>query len=131
MKKGFTVPELLTVIGILALLLTIAVPSIISIQNKIQSNMYCKKIDSIEAAAVLYGQSIVNDLSDASSPHMVSVLQLVEKNYLTKDKTDAPYILDPRNKSDESALDLEVVEVLLKNSRVVAIYKNVDDVCKK
>ncbi len=55
-SKGFTLVELLAVIVILAILITIAVPSTIGISNKLKENMFCKKIDSIEVAAKLYGE---------------------------------------------------------------------------
>ena len=40
MKKGFTLVELLSVLGIMALLLLIAVPTYLSVSNNIKENLY-------------------------------------------------------------------------------------------
>ena len=55
-KKGFTLTELLAVIVILGVLLTIAVPSVLYINDLLKDNMYDKKLKFIEQAAQLYGQ---------------------------------------------------------------------------
>ena len=52
-NKGFTMVELLATIGILALVITIAVPSVISVSKQIKNNMYKARIKLIESNAKL------------------------------------------------------------------------------
>ncbi len=55
-KKGFTLVEILAVIVILSLLIAIAVPSSITISNKIKQKLLDEKITFIEKAAILWAQ---------------------------------------------------------------------------
>lgn len=52
-NKGFTMVELLATIGVLALVITIAVPSVISVSKQIKNNMYKARIKLIESNAKL------------------------------------------------------------------------------
>ena len=56
MKKGFTLVELLGVITILAILMIMATPAVLSISKKNRYNMYCKKVKTVVKAAQLYGE---------------------------------------------------------------------------
>ena len=56
MKKGFTLVELLGVITILAILMIMATPAVLSISRKNRYNMYCKKVKTVVKAAQLYGE---------------------------------------------------------------------------
>ena len=57
-KRGFTLVELLIVIVVLGLIMGLAVPSILAVNNSIKENMLDKKIAIIEEAAILLGQDI-------------------------------------------------------------------------
>ena len=46
-SKGFSLPELLVVIVILGVLISIAIPSYISITNNVKENNYKQKMDTI------------------------------------------------------------------------------------
>ncbi len=135
-KKGFTLVELLAVIVILAILITIAVPSTISISNRLKKNMYCKKIDSIEVEAKLYGEDRKDGfserltLSDGNYPSQkLTVKSLIEAGYLKKDNQTAPYILDPR---DNSSMDDMQFNVYIKYNRVYVHFdENVKTTCDK
>ena len=52
-NKGFTMVELLATIGVLAIVITIAVPSVISVSKQIKNNMYKARIKLIESNAKL------------------------------------------------------------------------------
>ncbi len=61
-KKGFTLVELLAVIGVLAILMTIAVPGILSISNKMKERGLNSKLEAIEEATVIYVQQNSNQI---------------------------------------------------------------------
>lgn len=131
-NKGFTLAELLAVIVIMALLLTIAVPSVIGISNKIKANMFCSKIEDIESAAKLYGEDYQDEI-----PPQITVYKLIENNLFKKESSDCDStkptkcVLDPR---DGSALDQGIIKIEIKNKRVYAEYQLSEadkEICKK
>lgn len=136
-NKGFTLIELLAVIVVMALIVTIAVPSTISISNRIKKNLFCSKIDFIESAAKLYGEdyqdSFISQVAVDSSNYFgktIMVKELVNTNYLKKDKTTEPYIEDPRNKN--VGLDNETITIYIKNNRIyVKFWPEVVNTCEK
>jgi prepilin-type N-terminal cleavage/methylation domain-containing protein len=134
-KNGFTLVELLAVLVILALLITIAVPNVISISQKIKKNMFCQKVTYIEAAAKLYGQDNIDYL-----PKTITVGDLVNYGYYKKanDKcvvgtiekpSNNPCVTDPR---DNSMLDSKTITLSVVNKQVKAVYQVSDTaVCDK
>ncbi len=122
-NKGFTMVELLAVIVLMAILLTIAVPSVITISEKIRVDMYCEKIEFIENGAQLWGEDAYDKIFSAPNKTLkVKVSELVNGNYLNKDEVDANdkgIIVDPRDGA--SLMDREV-KVFIKNKRVYAEY---------
>lgn len=138
-NKGFTLVELLAVIVILALLITIAVPSVSKMSAKIQTNMFCSKVENIEKAAQLWGndnydfldkqKAVAKDLSTGGNvnydhAYIVDIKELVQKNYQKKDdekpEDGESFVIDPRDKS--SIMNKRVL-VYIKNSRVYADYQ--------
>ena len=133
-KNGFTLVELLAVIVIMALLLTIAVPSVIGISKKIKTNMFCSKVEDIESAAKLYGEDYIDQI-DKNNGTTITVYKLIENNLFKKEDKDCDKtsnttcVLDPR---DGSSMDKNQILITIKNKRVYAKYqhKNEDkDIC--
>lgn len=131
-NKGFTLVELLAVIVILAILITIAVPSTIGISNKLKENMFCKKIDSIEVAAKLYGEDRKDSFTETYETYpsrKIMVKDLIETGDLKKDNSTSPYILDPRDNTSMDDLELTVYE---KYNRIyVAFSDTIKTTCDK
>lgn len=135
-NKGFTLVELLAVIVILAILITIAVPSTISISNRLKANMYCKKIDSIEVEAKLYGEDRKDSfnenlsLEDGTYPSKkLTVKGLIDAGYLKKDNEKEPYMLDPR---DNTSMDNMEFYIYIKYNRVYVRFNDtVKTTCSK
>ncbi len=131
-NRGFTLVELLAVIVILAILITIAVTSTLGISNRLKENMYCKKIDSIEVSAKLYGEDYKENFEDLYegkySSKTIQVKDLIQKGYLKKEDNNG--IIDPRNNSNMENLELIVYE---KYNRIYVHFTSaeINDVCKK
>lgn len=130
MKKGFTLIEILAVIGILGILMAIAVPSILTISEKMQVDMYCDKVEFVEKGAQLWGQDNYDQVFNSEGQStVVKVSELVRTNYLKKDD-DADGILDPR---DNSSLMDRDVRIFIKNTRIYADYvfnSDEEELCK-
>lgn len=135
-KNGFTLVELIAVIVIMAILLTIAVPNIIGISKKIRKDMYCSKIEDIEAAAKLYGNDYIDEIEKSGNTMKIYVYTLVENNLFKKEKddcilrnTDKFCISDPR---DNSMMDNDSITLTKKDKRIYAEYdKNKKSVCNE
>lgn len=152
MKKGFTLVELLGVIAILAVLMVMATPAVLSIARKNKENMYCKKIKTVIKAAQLYGEDsfqyidrttagatdfLIDDNkicnvggSRVDHCQVTTIASLADRGYLKLEKvgksTYETEFLDPRNFS--SMLNDKVV-VYIVNKRINAqfVYRNKKD----
>lgn len=154
-KKGFTLVELLAVIVIMSILMTVAIPSVILISNKMKKNMYCTKVETVEKAAQLYGQDNIdtiqnnrtgdgscallkknasgNWVNDTVSPcDNVTVAILLSKGYLKKEEGSSGAkddFMDPRTTSGTQSMKSDKLMVYVKNKRVYArfIFRNKED----
>ena len=129
-NKGFTLVELLAVIVIMALLLTVAVPSVIGVANKIRTNMFCSKVKDIESAAKLYGNDYIDEINNSKT---ITVQDLINNNMYKKESNDCvlndptgekPCVKDPR---DNSKMDNKQIIISIKNKRVTAQYQYKDE----
>ena len=126
-KNGFTLIELLAVIVIMALLLTIAVPSVIQISKRIRKNMYCSKISDIESAAKLYANDYIDQFEDNGNKITINVYTLIENNLYKKENNNCvlkseenPCVKDPRN---GWVMDNDTIEITRKDKKIKADYQ--------
>ena len=159
-NKGFTLVELLAVVALMAILLVIAGPAVLSFTTRMKSDMFCSKVDTVVKSAQMYGQDSMSSLAydrlanecyfkqNASAvqetvPHCVrtDVQVLLAKGYLSKEarkkkKNEATDpvpddFFDPR---DGRSLKTSNVYVYVINKRAYAAYvfenKRDADLCK-
>ena len=120
-KNGFTLVELLAVIGILGLLVTIAATSAINISKKLKNEMLCDTLDFIESAGKTYGSDIFDGLDEDGLD--LTVGELATKGYLKKDQTVNPV--------DNSSMDEVSVHIYRKNNRAYAHVDFEDSFCEE
>ena len=85
-KKGFTLIEVLAVIGLLSIVIIIAVPSITNLRNKSLEQVEKNQIKAIESAAIFYAQD-----NDLKYPITISVEKLISEGYLDSSYNNASY----------------------------------------
>lgn len=90
-NKGFTMVELLATIGVLAIVITIAVPSVISVSKQIKNNMYKARIKLIESNAKL----CVEDGKCKTTNYKITVKDIVLNGYLKQDDITNPINNEP------------------------------------
>ena len=99
MKKGFTIVEVITVIGIIALIITIAVPTYFGVVEQIKKNNYDNKIKLIEADALKWAED--NNITDKT---VITIAKLIDDGYVEMDdeeSTDKRVINPINNESME------------------------------
>lgn len=118
-KRGFTLVEILAVLLILGLLMTIAIPSIFSISNRINRRGLETKLEIIEDAAVVYAQNNSNKIKSELGGTCTSNTATCECD--RNDPTDCKYIfrvsLDKlitlgAVKSEKTSEDILVCDIL-------------------
>ena len=126
-KKGFTLIELLCVIAILAVVTCIASVSVINLSTKSKENLYCAKLELIEAAAKTYAVAYEYELNQSTTYYegnkslIITVNDLVTSGNLSPDRGDT--VLNPMN--NESLNNLEIILYLKNNQVYVHIDNNV------
>ncbi len=152
MKKGFTLVELLGAIVILAVLMLVVTPAVLSIARKNKENMYCGKIKTAIKAAQLYGEENFKYIDDTiegdesklmednticniggkiiNHCQITTISNLADKGYLKLEKVGKSSVetefLDPRNFT--SMLN-DQIAIYIVNKRINAqfIYNNSKD----
>lgn len=84
-NKGFTMVELLATIGVLAIVITIAVPSVISVSKQIKNNMYKARIKLIESNAKLCVEDGKCTPESSGTGDRLYLGKIKERGYLKKE----------------------------------------------
>lgn len=128
-KKGFTLVELVIVIAIIALLMVIAVPSILLVSNKLNQKTYDTRVKLILAAAEMYADEHYSVLfGDGNLKTYIKVIDLVP-TYVESDETTydpvtgaAIYnVIDPR---DKSSMNEKNIWLTRKNAKIIATLED-------
>jgi prepilin-type N-terminal cleavage/methylation domain-containing protein len=122
-KKGFTLTEILAVIAIIAVLTSIAIPSILLVRKRINERAYESKKSLILLAAQEYGQNNT-EVFDENGEFSITIGELIQYEYLEKDidyngsKCTANYgcVIDPRDKTSMN----DIIILLRNNNNIIA-----------
>ncbi len=115
-KKGFTIVEILVAIVILGIIMAIAIPSYLNINEKNKEQARLNKIAQIELSAEKWA-----DENNLSSPISIPILQLVNDGYLSADDGKTNEILDPV--SNENII-CHNIDIYIENNIPNAEYTN-------
>ena len=117
-RKGFTLVELLAVIVIMGVLITIAIPSSLTISKKIKNNMWQSKLNNIVVAAELW---VDDNQKDCKTIENKKVSDLVNSGYLKADDNTGKVVNTSNN---EDITDSKLVDLDIYSSEVCkTIYK--------
>lgn len=110
-KKGFTLVEVLAVIIILGVVMTMGSIGIGAVKNKIEQNMFEKKITFVISAAQTWGQDNKESLT---TPQYRTVVQLIDSGTLETEETyiqdDASYTCSTKKPSIDGKTHCYVIE---------------------
>jgi len=119
-NKGFTLVEIIVTIGLLLLIATVTVPSIITIQNKNKNKNYENLKETIITAAENYYQNNL-DLGSSDKCH-ITLQDLANKNLI---KTP---IKNPKtNKEISLSTYIEIKKIINVNNNVEIIYRMLEE----
>ena len=127
-SKGFTLVEIMAVIAILAILIGIAVPNMVSLSARNKNKMFCTKVQNIESVAQQYAEdnfSKIETAYNSGTTFEISVKELIDLGYFKKEDENCnfsdskPCVTDPR---DKTSMDLKKVNITIKNRRPYAKY---------
>lgn len=124
-KSGFTLTEVLIVIVIIGIVLSIAIPSIVTIRKRINERLFEGKKDIILVAAELYGRD-----KNITSDTIIYVYTLVEAGYIDADimqndtncqgsHTDDGCVINP---IDDTSLNNETILIKRTGKTIIAIW---------
>ena len=116
LKNGFTLSELLAVICVMAVIITIAVPTYLAITDRIKNNIYQSKIANIKAKASAYAEDTKETIFDVNT--------LIVNGYLSADNEHGEF-LNPVNNRNMSC---DVINAVY-NSNQYDIYLSQSDEC--
>lgn len=106
-KNGFTLVELLSVLIILGLLIVLTIPSFANVYTGVRRENLNGKITEIKAAALKYGDTIKDEVKNASGSCLeTNVAELIEKGYLISESDSENVIY---SSVDNTPLDEQIL----------------------
>lgn len=135
-NKGFTLVEIISVIALLGLVIGICVPSIMNASTNVKKKTLQTKVDSIEKAAVLYGQDHRENFNSSCSlcdgitgecycyDNLINVDILVTEGYINYDEGTSE-ILNPIDET-KSMKNCQI-QIYKKYNKIYAVYDKETD----
>lgn len=118
-NKGFTLPELLAVIVVLALIIGIALPTYGAVSKNVKNKTYENKKSAIAIAALKYA----NDANLNNSTKITATKLILDNYYEAEEyRGETPWITDPRDSSKNMAC--QIIDITLDNHQY---YTEVED----
>lgn len=132
-KEGFTLVELLGVIVILSVVMLLGTVSINAIVDGIRKNMLETKIDSIEEAAVYYGQNNMKELTETCTVNEIeykfcvekTVQELLDAKALESEEKDENGNIILKNNVTNASMNDDTILIYKKNNRIYAVMKDI------
>lgn len=122
-KRGFTIVELIAVIGVLSLLIIIAIPALGSTSKNVKQKIYDTKVKMIINGAVMYGQDHMAELLSAEGNQIEKTIAELIPAYIDKDEDakencqdDNTCVKDPRTSGVYLDQDEEIIIVIKMDS---------------
>ncbi len=124
-KKGFTLIELLCVIVLLAVITVIATTGVMSLSKESKNNLYCAKVEMIEALARDYGKQYEKELNESTEYYEgYKSIKIKVNDLVVSGKLEADANLEVLSPIDNAVMnDLEII-LYLKNNQIYAVYPN-------
>ena len=91
MKKGFTLVELLAVIGLLGIIITLTTISVVKLRKQSLHRLCEEKVTLIETAAKDWGKENLNELPSNSTCKIMYVYELISAGKLAPEDDSADY----------------------------------------
>lgn len=127
-KKGFTLIEILTVIGLIGIILIIAIPAINGIRKSIKERQLATIKEAIVSAAEVYAQNNQNLFPKEGGIIQIPVRTLVYYGYINEDSTDCDdaigCVMNPVN---NTSMNNEIITIKKIKSVTQATFGEVNE----
>lgn len=127
-KKGFTLIEILTVIGLIGIILIIAIPAINGIRKSIKERQLATIKEAIVSAAEVYAQNNQSLFPKEGGIIQIPVRTLVYYGYINEDSTDCDDVIGcVMNPVNNTSMNNEIITIKKIKSVTQATFGEVNE----